>query len=293
MTNSEFSFEKVSKEIHMSKGLVQALTDPPSAALSINWLGQAGFILRSGDGMVILIDPYLSDSLAAKYEGKLFPHLRLHKPPIQANQLPRIDYILITHEHTDHMDPGTLPILALEHPNARFIVPLRVLELAIERGVPSDRIIGAFGDDVIELTNELSVYAVPSAHEDLDFGTEGSRFLGYVIKYQGNSIYHSGDCVAYPGLIERLKILRPTLALLPVNGRDEYRLRNGVPGNMNLSEALELCEMSYIPQMIAHHWGLFSFNTISEDALKNELSSYTGPVNCHLPSLLTSFQIGS
>jgi hypothetical protein len=41
--------------------------------LTIYWIGQAGFILRHADGPVIVMDPYLSDSLAEKYRGKIFP----------------------------------------------------------------------------------------------------------------------------------------------------------------------------------------------------------------------------
>lgn len=290
MNSVKFPTNKLLEQRLLGGKLPEVLAKKPSANLTIHWLGQAGFALRSIDGTVVLIDPYLSDSLAIKYSGKLFPHIRLQVPPIQTSEIPRVDFILITHGHSDHMDPGTIPGLALQHPKAQFIVPARELELAIARGVPANRVIGAFGDDTIGLINGLCVHAVPSAHENLDLGPNGSRYLGYVIEMHGERIYHSGDCVPYSGLTERLNSLRPTIALLPVNGRDEFRLHNGVPGNMSLNEALELCESSKIPQMIAHHWGMFSFNTVSEAELMSQQTSYTGPVTWYIPSLISSLQ---
>ncbi|HWP68417.1 MAG TPA: hypothetical protein VN437_03870, partial [Rectinemataceae bacterium] len=46
---------------------------PPDVRLRLRWLGQAGFLMETG-GIRILVDPYLSDSLAEKYRGKQYPH---------------------------------------------------------------------------------------------------------------------------------------------------------------------------------------------------------------------------
>ena len=54
-------------------------------------------------------------------------------------------------------------------------------------------------------------------------------------------MYHSGDCVPYDGLKFRLAEQNVDAALLPVNGRDEYRKSNGVPGNFTVKEAAQLC----------------------------------------------------
>jgi len=57
-----------------------------------------------------LIDPYLSDFLAEKYQGAEFPHLRMMQAPIEPSRLADLDWVFCTHRHSDHMDPGTLPI---------------------------------------------------------------------------------------------------------------------------------------------------------------------------------------
>src|SRR5262245_39201748 len=73
---------------------------PAEAALW--WLGQAGYILRASQ-MTVAIDPYLTDSAAAKAPE----FTRLFPPPIAPEEL-RVDVVLITHAHLDHLDPETI-----------------------------------------------------------------------------------------------------------------------------------------------------------------------------------------
>jgi L-ascorbate metabolism protein UlaG (beta-lactamase superfamily) len=116
----------------------------------------------------------------------------------------------------------------------------------------------------VELPGGWRVDAIPAAHETVEFDVQGQcQWLGYVITTPSASrIYHSGDCIPYEGLAEKLQQLRPDLALLPVNGRDEERSGHGVPGNFHLHEAVELCRVARIPSCLAHHHGMFAFNTV-------------------------------
>src|ERR1019366_8375829 len=95
------------------RGLWQA--GPKAGAVGIAWLGQAGFALRF-DAMRLLIDPYLSDSLAHKYAGTKYGHERLMAAPVLPGKISELDFILCSHRHSDHMDPGSLPNLAKQNP---------------------------------------------------------------------------------------------------------------------------------------------------------------------------------
>jgi L-ascorbate metabolism protein UlaG (beta-lactamase superfamily) len=185
-----------------------------------------------------------------------------------------VDLVLCTHGHTDHMDADTLTAIAATAPSCRFVVPAADATRAVDRGAPDNRLIRADAECEIVPFPGLSILPLPSAHETLKTDAAGSHFyLGYVISWRGLTLYHSGDCVPYPGLLERLHAGHVDLALLPVNGRDATRLSNGVPGNFHLREAIALCRDADIPLMLGHHFGLFDFNTIDEPTARQELEA--------------------
>lgn len=244
----------------------QAAVQP--GELALYWLGQAGFILE-WDGYRALIDPYLSDSLARKYQGTLFPHTRMMAAPVTPEQIDRLDLVLCTHRHTDHMDPDTLQALAARFPALRFVVPAASIDEARKRcGVGDERLIAVDAGDSIHPLPGMRVRPLPSAHETLQTNADGQHeWLGYVIDVAGLRLYHSGDCIPYQGQADIVAALAPQVALLPVNGRDLARSGNGVPGNFTLDEAIALCRDAAIPVMVAHHYGLFDFNTVAPEAI--------------------------
>lgn len=241
---------------------------------SLTWLGQAGFLIEGG-ALRVLIDPYLSDSLYEKYKNTKFPHRRMNPSPFTPEEMTDIDFVLCTHGHSDHLDPGTLPGIALASPACRFIVPSAEKQKALERGVPEERFQGLTAGETFDdsLNRAIRITAVASAHEELSVDSKGRNlYLGYVIDIDGYRLYHSGDCVPYDGLAEKLKELEIDAALLPVNGRDELRSSNGVPGNFTVEEAAELCAAADIAVIIPHHFGMFDFNTEDPDRIKSILS---------------------
>jgi L-ascorbate metabolism protein UlaG (beta-lactamase superfamily) len=259
-----------------STSLRDRLADPDAAPregeVVLYWLGQAGFVIEF-DGFRMLLDPYLSDSLAEKYKGTKFPHTRMMAAPILPDDLNRLDLVLCTHRHTDHMDPGTLQPLGRRFLNLRFVVPAAVIDEAIMRcGVGIERLIPVNAGERTEVLPGCFVSPVPSAHESLDRDAEGRYpWLGYVIDAGGLRVYHSGDCVPYPGLVEAVAKFKPHVALLPVNGRDAERSANGVPGNFTFDEAVALAKECGAYAMVAHHYGLFDFNTIRAEEIDKHI----------------------
>lgn len=253
--------------------LVDPRSKPRSGEVTLYWLGQAGFVIEF-DRFRMLIDPYLSDSLAEKYQGTKYPHVRMMAAPVRPDELDRVDMVLCTHRHTDHMDPATLQPLARKFPHARFVVPAAVIDEAVKRcGVGVERLIAVNAGDRMEILDGCFVSPIAAAHEALDRDRNGNYpWLGYVIDARGVRVYHSGDCIPYPGLDESVAAHAPHVALLPVNGRDAQRSGNGVPGNFTLDEAVALARNAGAQAMIAHHHGLFDFNTISSDAIDRRIA---------------------
>ena len=248
------------------------------------WLGQAGFAVRAG-GMLVLLDPYLSDSLAAKYRGRLFPHTRLFDVPVAPESIEGVSVVCCTHGHTDHLDPWTIRgLLARNRP--AFVVPRAVRDVAIERGVPADLLVGVTAGERVKPAPGVVVDAVPAAHEERRTDDAGDElFLGYVLQLNGVRLYHSGDCAPYPGQAGLLAGLAIDVALLPVNGRDATRLENGVPGNFTAAEAAALCRDARIPRLVGHHWGLFDFNTVDPEVAAADLGRAGAGVAWELPAV--------
>ena len=237
------------------------------------WLGQAGFLIRAG-GLNILIDPYISDTLAAKYRGTELPHIRMMPPPIKGRDLTRIDFYICSHAHSDHMDPELIPVVMENNPACLFLCPKAIKSIAQERGAPAERIIGLRANISYRLGNMMELIPIPAAHENLEIDEHGRhKYLGYIIKIGAITLFHPGDCCPYTGLDDHLTNYSIDIAMMPVNGRQLALKEQGIPGNYSLEEAWELCERHDITYMLAHHFGMFEFNTVNPELLKRKICS--------------------
>ena len=93
---------------------------PDGERLRATWLGHSTVLLEI-DGQLLLTDPVFGDRAApVSWAGPK----RFHAPPLALDDLPPIDAVLISHDHYDHLDHGT--ILRLAETGVRFLVPLGV-----------------------------------------------------------------------------------------------------------------------------------------------------------------------
>ncbi len=110
-----------------------------------------------------------------------------------------------------------------------------------KQGVPRERFLIA--DTEKEFGDETIIQPIPAAHEELETDEQGyHRYVGYLIKLNGVTVYHAGDTVVYEGLADRLRKESIDLGLLPINGRDAFRNSRGIVGNMDYREAAELAK---------------------------------------------------
>lgn len=254
-----------------------AVQDRIGDGFALRWLGQAGFDIWTG-GLRIMIDPYLSDYLAEKYTGKEFAHRRMMESPIKAEEVGKLDYLLCTHRHSDHLDYGSVPVILKNNPTVRIIAPRAEAASVQQTGAaPEQQLLVNAGED-IQLSSAVRVSVVPACHEELKTDAAGNHhYLGYIIRINDITLYHSGDCIPFAGQREILQKYGVDIALLPINGRDEYRRSRGVPGNMSFTEAVQLCTEAGINTLFCQHFGMFEFNTADMQEVETRLCSPDWP----------------
>lgn len=172
-----------------------------------------------------------------------------------------MEVCLITHDHSDHLDEEALPVLAGLNPGAQFMAPAVCLERLQELGIGKERLAAALPGQAAEPAHGLKVYPVAAAHEELERDEQGNpKYVGYILELNGVTLYHAGDTVLFPELVEEMGSRTIDLALLPINGRDYYRNRRHIVGNMNYREAAEFAATSGFETVVPLHYDLFAGN---------------------------------
>lgn len=247
----------------------------PADRLNLWWLGQSGYLVQ-WQGHHLLIDPYLSDSLTKKYANTDKPHVRMTERVIAPHKLDFIDVVTSSHNHTDHLDGDTLIPLLNANPDLAIIVSAANLGFAAARLQVSPQKLTAIGTDG-EAVNigPFTFSAIPSAHEKLETNPDGEHvYIGYLIEVGRRTIYHSGDCSPYDGLIERLQEWQIDVAILPINGRDPGR---GVAGNFSPREAADLGVQVGAGLVIPCHYEMFEFNTVPPEVFVSAAQDLSCP----------------
>jgi L-ascorbate 6-phosphate lactonase len=215
----------------------------------LTWLGQAGFLIETG-GARLLVDPFFSE-----HEGRTFP-----PPPIDVFGA-RIGRVLVSHEHLDHLDPGSLRGVAVRSPEVAVIAP-EPLRDRVE-GLPFH---GVRPGDRLDLPGGGAVRVVPAVHavhprDGYSEGGDPPRFVGFVLELGGVAIYHGGDTIADDRVLAGLEGVRVDVALLPVNGRTYFREQQDLAGNLDARDAVALAARCGASVLVPLHWDLFEGNT--------------------------------
>ena len=228
-------------------------------------LGQTGLRIDLGD-LTVLVDPYLSNSVQELDAPDLVRQLPI---PYLPEELSSVDWVLITHEHMDHCDPHTLPILAKASPKARFMGPLAVRKQLADWGISKARIRDA-SPEMYELGSDLFVRSIPAAHPKLRFDQDNQpHTVGYLFSYDQKRLYLAGDTSVCDELIDVLKNIGDIdIALLPVNEDNYFRRRRGIVGNMSARDAFGLAAEVGIKSVVPVHWDMFAINSTSPEEIR-------------------------
>jgi N-acyl-phosphatidylethanolamine-hydrolysing phospholipase D len=207
--------------------------------------------------MNVLLDPVWSPRASpVQWMGPK----RLLPPAMALPDLPRIDVVMVTHNHYDHLDFPTLRRLAAQVGGSPlFVVPLGVGRTLLRAGAPAERI--------VELDwwqrhrhGELELTLTPAQHWSKRWAWgDRNRALwgGFAVKGDGVQLWYPGDTGYHPGLFARIgeHLGVVDLALLPIGA---YQPRWFLaPQHINPDEAVEIFRILRPKRALAVHWGTF------------------------------------
>jgi L-ascorbate metabolism protein UlaG (beta-lactamase superfamily) len=228
----------------------------------ITFVNHSSFLIQV-DGVNILTDPVWSERVSPfTFAGPK----RMRPPGLNFDDLPRIDLVLLSHNHYDHLDIVTLKRIHDKY-NPQFIVPLGVSAYLQSNKIELVRELDwwqttAFG------TN-FTIEAVPAQHFSGRGTTDRDKTLwcGYAIHGNHGNVYFAGDTgynpVTFKDIGSRTK---PTLAIIPIGAfKPEWFMS---PIHCSPDEAVQIFKDLGSPQSIASHFGTFP---LADDGLEDPI----------------------
>jgi L-ascorbate metabolism protein UlaG (beta-lactamase superfamily) len=211
---------------------------PAPGALAATFVGHATVMLTTAETRV-LIDPCLGNHLMGLR--------RAESACLDPRDAARVDLVLISHAHLDHLH---LPSLRRLPRSATLVVPPGCGELVERLGFAQAVVLEPGGDYRFR---DLLVTSVATRHggrrSPLDFRWRGS--CGYVVRAQGVTVYFAGDTGYFSGFRDIGRRMKPDLALLPISGYEPLALRETHMSPLDAVAAFEDLEARiFVP--IAH-----------------------------------------
>jgi L-ascorbate metabolism protein UlaG (beta-lactamase superfamily) len=208
----------------------------------ITWLGHATFRVDTPAGKTILIDPWVNNP----------------KCPENQKRFEKLDVILCTHGHSDHM--GDAVELAGKHDPVVVGMP-ELCGWLQKKGAKNTAGMNKGG------TQQVGDIRVTMVHADHSSGIEddgkmvyGGEPCGYVIEFEtGLKVYHAGDTAVFGDMHIIHELYAPEIAMLPIG--DHY--------TMGPTEAGYACKLLQPRMVIPMHFGTFPVLTGTPQALRD------------------------
>ena len=124
---------------------------------AVVWFGHSSYLLING-GKKFLVDPVLTSSFPASISMKPFKGTEIYRP----DDIPAIDYLVITHDHYDHLDYHT--VKSIRDRVGKVVCPLGVGEHFEYWGYPAEKIVEMDWDDIYEADKNLRITCLSARH---------------------------------------------------------------------------------------------------------------------------------
>ena len=215
--------------------------------MKTTWLGQAGLLFET-QGKKILIDPYLSNSVA-KIEAQNY-----RRQPIDERFLKiKPDVIVITHNHADHLDKETLCHYLTKESEVLVLAPRGAWQEARNFGGLRNNYV-LFNNGTTWTEGNVVFQAVKAEHSD-------EYAIGVIVFAEGERYYFTGDTLYSENVFNSLPKEDIYAVFLPVNGKGN---------NMNSTDAKRFAKRINAKYVVPIHIGMFDDVTI--DAFEDEFN---------------------
>lgn len=237
-----------------------ALAAPPASGLRVTWFGHSSALLEI-DGVRVLTDPLWSERASPV---SWFGPKRWQPPSLAIRDLPPIDAVLISHDHYDHLDRGS--ILALAMGNAVFVMPLGVGRQLAQWGIAASRIVELDWWQSATVKG-VEVTATPARHRSgiVPWRANETLWAGYAVAGKDHRAWYSGDTGFHDGLADIGARLGPFDVTLIEAGQYDVRWPDA---HLGPEQAVTAHRLVRGRVMIPVHWG----------ALKLSENVWTEPV---------------
>lgn len=249
--------------------------------MKITYIGHATLLLEIA-GARILTDPNFDRHL-----GRILP--RVTAPGIELDALPKLDALLLTHAHADHLSFPSLARLPRDIP---LYTPPAVARWLNGKGFRHAEPI-APGDTITLAGSEIRLHAEEATHQGNRYGFDRWRSATnmYLLETRDESLFFAGDTALTPethALVERVLWTSGRnldVALLPIGYAPPWKpgFRRG---HLTHDDALTLFETLRARALIPYHWGTFRHVTASAhdaiDRLRALLPSHAAREQVHI-----------
>lgn len=223
---------------------------PPASGLRITWMGHSSLLIEI-DGKRFLTDPVASNR--ASFTQLMGPK-RFFKYPIPLNELPKLDGIIISHDHYDHFDEHTIRTVAKQ--NIPFYTSLGVGQYLKKWGVATNLITEMDWGDTAQI-GDLTITTTPTRHFSGRGITHRNETLwsAFVIKGHTHNIFFGADSGWFNGFADIGEAYGPfdlTMLEIGAYGKNWPDIHMGPLSAVNAHIALKG------KQMMPIHWGTFN-----------------------------------
>jgi L-ascorbate metabolism protein UlaG (beta-lactamase superfamily) len=223
----------------------------PETGFRATWLGHSTVLLEV-DGVRVLTDPVWGERVSpVTFAGPK----RFHPAPVPLAALPKLDAVIVSHDHYDHLDYPT--ILELAKIDVPFVTSLGVGAHLEAWGVPAERITELdWWESATTRRGGVEITAAPSQHfSGRGSARNGTLWSSFVVRGPRHRVFFSGDTGLTPEYGEILRRLGPfDLAMLEVGAY------HPAWGDIHLGpdNALEALALLGNPTFLPVHWGTFN-----------------------------------